>query len=480
MTNFPRPSDPLTGLTRADGTSVRHSFDHGRQIDDWLNVKYFGAKGDGSTDDTQAIQDALDAVLRPTSDHFTKTLYFPWTEASYKFAGASLNWYAAERVSANDRWVTLRIDGKLLPTSTITIPARRFTILGGSSGRHSQFGSAGYTEINGSAMTVRTDPIITWSEGDTTLRMKGFIFREFRGNGILSPGGQPDIYLKNVFFRQDDDASGDYSCVKVEPAAADSFNLYFESCGFDTQTPDGYGLELWDVGLVTIDKCHFNQRGIFHGADEVAAGAMSMRDVLAESLDHALLTLDSQSNPVQGIRLERVENADSTQSPVCLLKNTGTNTWFVTADNCGGYTRLVESGSDYINALYQKASHRTSGTTVGQARGFERIDEFGRHYFGAPVAYPATTKTDNDTTPTAGDGTFFVLSNVGATSITNFDNPVEGEMLYLLFTNANTTIVHGTPIKLAAGANFVGSANDMLTLISDGTTWYEISRSVNG
>jgi hypothetical protein len=46
--------------------------------------------------------------------------------------------------------------------------------------------------------------------------------------------------------------------------------------------------------------------------------------------------------------------------------------------------------------------------------------------------------------------------------------------------DGNTTIDHNAGIRLSGGSDFVGTANDTLTLISRGGIWYEVSRSVNG
>lgn len=89
------------------------------------------------------------------------------------------------------------------------------------------------------------------------------------------------------------------------------------------------------------------------------------------------------------------------------------------------------------------------------------------------------TLTDNDTTPSILGAGNWLASNSSSTSITDFDDAVDGDRIEIEFTNANTTIVDGATIQLAGGANFVGSADDILTLRYRDGVWREVSRSVN-
>jgi hypothetical protein len=86
---------------------------------------------------------------------------------------------------------------------------------------------------------------------------------------------------------------------------------------------------------------------------------------------------------------------------------------------------------------------------------------------------------DADTTPSVRQGTVFTVTNSGATSITTFNDAEVGQRILLMFTDANTTIVDGANLHLAGGANFVSSADDTMELVWNGTSWFEISRSVN-
>jgi len=80
------------------------------------------------------------------------------------------------------------------------------------------------------------------------------------------------------------------------------------------------------------------------------------------------------------------------------------------------------------------------------------------------------------TTPSVAGVSYLDIANASATSITNFTGAVEGQMLLMVFRDANTTITRNNAY-LAGSANFTSANNATLLLVSDGTAWYEVCRS---
>ena len=85
---------------------------------------------------------------------------------------------------------------------------------------------------------------------------------------------------------------------------------------------------------------------------------------------------------------------------------------------------------------------------------------------------------DGDTTPSVQGCAALVITNTGATSITDFDNATATQQVILIFQNANTTLVHGNLI-LKGGINVTSPANGFMTIkkYSDSSAWFEMSRS---
>lgn len=77
-----------------------------------------------------------------------------------------------------------------------------------------------------------------------------------------------------------------------------------------------------------------------------------------------------------------------------------------------------------------------------------------------------------------------VTGDVGGNNVTTITDGVVGQILIITFTDALVTIVNddthaANTIDLQGGANLVSADDTTLMLFFDGTSWYELSRSVN-
>ena len=135
-------------------------------------------------------------------------------------------------------------------------------------------------------------------------------------------------------------------------------------------------------------------------------------------------------------------------------------------------TKTIRKGQIGEGDLELGASTFSRGTSSGGSQNVGRIN---------PTTFVRVgTYSAADTTPSVADAEVFVVANSGAVSITTLDDGTAGQRVTLIFSDANTTVVHGSTVKLSGGSNFTSSANDTLTLVLASSVWYEVGRSVNG
>lgn len=134
------------------------------------------------------------------------------------------------------------------------------------------------------------------------------------------------------------------------------------------------------------------------------------------------------------------------------------------------------SGNCVYNTISDMATPRTSGKyTFTRGRGhFSVLDN---------VTYlqddsTTVTITDGDTTPSVLSGPLMVCANTTATSITDFDDGVDGQEITVKL-DVNTTLVNNSALmRLKGSVNIVGSsANNMVGLRSYAGIWFETWRN---
>lgn len=85
----------------------------------------------------------------------------------------------------------------------------------------------------------------------------------------------------------------------------------------------------------------------------------------------------------------------------------------------------------------------------------------------------ATAFTAQDATPSVAGGHKFKTANASATTITTFDDGYEGQEIFVLVNDANTTIdFSSTALKGHAGTDWTCAAGDHIYAIKEGSSWY--------
>lgn len=96
--------------------------------------------------------------------------------------------------------------------------------------------------------------------------------------------------------------------------------------------------------------------------------------------------------------------------------------------------------------------------------------------------FQATTDgliTAGDTTPSVYTKSLFYSNNTTATTITDFDDGKEGQIITLIMLDGSTTVANSTTIYLAGTGDFGQSPGGTLTLIKRGASWYELARKTS-
>lgn len=83
---------------------------------------------------------------------------------------------------------------------------------------------------------------------------------------------------------------------------------------------------------------------------------------------------------------------------------------------------------------------------------------------------------ENSNTPDISTSETYIINN--DLTITNFLNGEPDDIRYFIF-GTNAVIESNTDIKLQGGVDLSGNIGDTITIIYDGSTWLEISRSLN-
>ena len=115
---------------------------------------------------------------------------------------------------------------------------------------------------------------------------------------------------------------------------------------------------------------------------------------------------------------------------------------------------------------------------ISHARYFSQPITFSQDVtFQGRKIHTVHTFADADATPSVRSGYLFKTANTGATTITDFDDGLEGQEILISFNDANTTITDGGNIALSGA--FTSTTNDIMRLVKIGSTWQEQNRSVN-
>jgi hypothetical protein len=186
-------------------------------------------------------------------------------------------------------------------------------------------------------------------------------------------------------------------------------------------------------------------------------------------------SLSIRTNSGGGGALDTVLATFNAGNKVGILQTNPTYTLDVTGD--GRFTSdLTVQGGDIIGATTMNLLKEATTLSIGAATGITTITNNIKA--GLKVSYAnVLTFTVDDTTPSVGSGNVFLVPASSSSNITALDDGVQGQVVLLIGGGASAAVVDGSALKIAG--NWTAAADATLTLIYNGTNWYELSRSAN-
>ena len=141
--------------------------------------------------------------------------------------------------------------------------------------------------------------------------------------------------------------------------------------------------------------------------------------------------------------------------------------------------RIIEYCGDISTNTSRHRARRNEAPVTSVLHYFDSTQTNPNVLCAGPSGAVKGLYTATDTTPSVRGITMMYIANAGAVSITTFDDGEDGQVINLIFGDANTTVVDGASIQLAGGANFTSAANKTLVLVKYNTTWFQIGGSTN-
>lgn len=455
-----------------------------------VNVVAYGAVGDGSTDDSTAIQSAADAI--PADGGI---LWFP--RGTYKMitdidiADKPIRIMGDGMGISIIKWVSGTDYGIDYESTNI----RDFLMVGNISLYTEVAGGGDAINANWSAAGANRPNCFIWNvDIAPTVAAAGTAY--FTNGIVLSDAGNYEIYNAHLLGRT---AAGETvhmtsgihltdDCVRGRISGCNFKNMtngiLVEGTCADT-TIDHNTMKTITNGI----KYNFAATKDGHKASnnniDAFLHAISTTKVVDSIFDVNILTKDSAST--QDFR-GFIINANS--NSISLLNNTvrgagtsgsdvGIEIW---GDDClieGNYVQDQDvgikcgAGGDTNFIAVNRAEDNTADYEDAGA------GNVWRYNYDAEAE---ATFTADDTTPsvktTSGPYSWFLMTQTGATTITDFDDGVTGQFIQVLATDAHTTINNTGNINLKAGggSETFSAGQWMQFLLSPDGEWYEVGR----
>jgi len=368
---------PVPSTSQANVWSASQTF---KGPSPWRDVTAFGAKCDGSTDDTAAFQAAFNAALADPGG----TVYIPWSPSSAN--GCIVK--SGITIAAHSFWLNV------LQVGNITIPTGGSTLIdsgtsvtnnlywlgvpGQGAGIPQSFGEPSAPTINDFAN------VPAFHLHSDQVRLENLDVRCFTATAdcvdffALSSGGFADSTLYNVNAGMGSGSTGvalNFDCSAalaggngcfgvtvvggvyfVNTIASTHASIIFRDCGSIVVGDPGRKMTLMGYGILIQDDGSGAGSGLSH-----------IQNILTEAMNGALVTakVTSAGGGINSLQIDRVDVADcaSTCSIVDAIGLSGSNVKGISVENSSG-ANLLAAGATFLQGVVSKNNFEVNDAGV--------------------------------------------------------------------------------------------------------------------
>lgn len=380
----------------------------------WFNVLDFGAEGDGTADDTSALQDAIDAaeaagggiVFVPANTYLVNPLTID--SGDVEIVGAGI---AGSRLKL--------ADGQ--NTDLLTVSAARVGL------RNLRLSANAANQTAGAALDIGTSA--HWFSA------KNCRFDDGADECVDAAGANQILFEHCLLFSSPDGFVG-----------TNNVNCNFVGCTFEDNTSEAVrlsgGASAQHYGFY---GCYFEDNDF--AINYTGAGARNQLIVIGCRIFGGTNRTDPEGIRVAGSAIQGwIVNG-------CRFHN---------LDNA-----FVNLGAATASGYNDFRLNQYTGTTPTP-------NAFAGFDLGLEAGRGLQAFTDGDSTPSVDGWMRFKTANGSATTITNLDDGVEGQEVELFVEDSNTSFKHGTNIFLESGADETAEDGDTYQFVQNSNgSWME-------
>lgn len=482
----------------------------------YFNVQTYGAVGNGSTDDTAAINAAkVDAEKAASTAVFgtaASILYFP--AGRYIYNGNIVVSAARMVLQGDGANMSILYRGSSGTGDIITFDAdfsgmRSMGINGGNVGGSGDLVvlSAPYTFLDNFYLANGAQNAISIGKGSGAIEafLNHGILRYCKSYGVqvVSGSGSTDGNWSNL-----DIGNMGLSGIRISNGSQNLTNIHVWGSGI-LSTTDTHGFWL-DSDRNNLSNCQAetNRGDGYHmnGKGNNLGGGSSWGNRLA-----GVYGQSAPNTTVNGMEIYRngIANSAGTSSiSFAGILNDGSNSWSISGNNCwddggsvpdgtysGGFTPTNPyvgraSGTTSQTYGYAEGSGANFCTVTGNSMRKEQtrtglaVLTVGNDEVWSGNNLGAITVPMNNAQATVFPKPYLdIMKITGTATLETIYTTLPGRRMTLIFPDASPGRVANAAttgnLQLAGGVDWTPTTNDSITFISDGTNWYETSRSAN-